>query len=97
MIWSIGEILLLGVTPIYAKIFSGNNKEKNLLYSSNYYAALYLGKLIGPLAFSFCYSEFAMHKSLLLLILILSIIVMICFYHLGLVLNKAKYDLQLKT
>ena len=82
VIWSIGEIFLLGVTPVYAKLFAGNDKEKNLQYSSNYYAACYLGKIIGPLAFSYCYSSFAMHKSLLLLLLLLSIVVAICFYHL---------------
>lgn len=83
IIWSIGEIFLLGVTPVYAKLFAGNNKERNLQYSSNYYAACYLGKILGPLVFSYCYSSFAMHKSLLLLLLLLSVLVAICFYSLG--------------
>ncbi|MBV9576932.1 MAG: hypothetical protein JO149_09950 [Gammaproteobacteria bacterium] len=83
IIWSIGEIFLLGVTPIYAKVFAGNSKEKNLQYSSNYYAACYLGKIIGPLGGSFLYSHFNWHDSLLGFLFFLSLLTGFCFYYLG--------------
>lgn len=48
LIWSVGEIFLLGVTPLYAKVFSDGCGKKNLSYNSAYYTVCYIGKLVGP-------------------------------------------------
>lgn len=88
IIWSIGEIFLLGVTPIYAKLFAGNDRDKNLQYSSNYYAVCYLGKIIGPLGGSFIYSHFHWHKTLLVSFFLLSVAVFFCFHSLGVMIEK---------
>lgn len=92
VIWSIGEIFLLGVTPIYAKLFAGNDRDKNLQYSSNYYAVCYLGKIVGPIGGSFLYSHFHWHKTLLVSFLFLSIVVVFCFHHLGIMIEKSNMN-----
>lgn len=88
VIWSIGEILLLGVTPIYAKLFAGENKEKNLQYSSNYYSIFYLGKIIGPVVGSYFYSA-GFQELTIISILGVSVFAGSCFLYLGVILKNS--------
>lgn len=88
IVWSIGEIFLLGITPIYAKIFAGNDREKNIQYSANYYVVCYLGKILGPIMGSFMYSNLVTHYLVFILFLFLSMLSALCFYYLGVYMEK---------
>ncbi|MCL1127409.1 MFS transporter [Shewanella surugensis] len=78
VIWSIGEIFVLGVTPLYAKVFSQGCSQKNLSYNSAYYMVCYIGKAVGPVVGSaiMANSTFGYFVTLLVLTLVACLLFM---------------------
>lgn len=90
VIWSVGEIFFMGMTPVYIKIFSQGNEESSLKYSSYYFTAFYLAKMVGPMIGSYCYEGLHMPKATLIAIFIIALFMGKGFLHLGRLLRQSK-------
>jgi hypothetical protein len=73
VIWSVGEILFFGVSPVYIKRFSLLNGSDSLRFSSKFYMMYYLAKMFGPIVGSYVYIH-SVHQWVILETAIIAII-----------------------
>ncbi len=79
VIWSIGEIFYLGMITVYIKMFSINDPQKSLIYSSYYFFLFYLGKTLGPILGSLAYVHLQDKNIALIVIIIIGLLGMLPF------------------
>ena len=80
ILWSIGEILVFGIIPVYIKVFSRGQPEKEEKFSSMYYSTYYLSRCIGPVIGSAIYQSVSVKSLYLDCIFILAIASGVVFF-----------------